>query len=131
MNRVKEVLRWVYGVLFALAGVNHFVHTDFYVGIMPPYLPWHLALVYVSGLCEVVLGIALLFRRTQRLAAWGMIALIVAVTPANAHMAFHAELYPQYSSTALWVRLLLQTALIAWAFWYTRAAPSANRLAAS
>jgi uncharacterized membrane protein len=131
MARVKEILRWAYGVLFALAGANHFAHTDFYVSIMPPYVPWHLTLVYVSGACEFALGIALLFLRTQRSAAWGMIALIVAVTPANLHMAIHAELYPQYSSTALWVRLLLQIVLIAWAFWYTRPDPRANQPAAA
>ena len=77
----KEILRLVYGVLFALAGANHFVYTDFYLSIMPPYLPSPLALVYVSGACEIALGIGLLFRSTQRFAAWGMIALIVAVTP--------------------------------------------------
>ena len=120
MARLKDVLRWIYGVLFTLAGANHFLHTSFYVGIMPPYLPWHLALVYVSGVAEMALGIALLFRRTQRLAAWGMIALIVAVTPANLHMALHSELYPDYSAIALWVRLPLQIVLIAWAYWYTR-----------
>jgi uncharacterized membrane protein len=120
MARAKEVLRWLYGVLFALAGANHFLHTDFYVSIMPPYLSWPVALVYVSGVCEFALGIALLFKRTQVLAAWGMIALIVAVTPANLHMAMHADLYPQYSSTALWVRMPLQIVLLAWAFWYTR-----------
>ena len=118
--QAREILRWIYGVLFALAGANHFVHTDFYVGIMPPYLPWPLALVYVSGGAEFALGIALLFRRTERLAAWGMIALIVAVTPANLHMAVHAELYPDYSPFALWARLPLQIVLIAWAWWYTR-----------
>ena len=118
--QAREILRWIYGVLFALAGANHFVHTDFYVGIMPPYLPWPLALVYVSGVAEFALGIALLFRRTERLAAWGMIALIVAVTPANLHMAVHAELYPDYSPFALWARLPLQIVLIAWAWWYTR-----------
>jgi uncharacterized membrane protein len=120
MARTKEILKWVYGVLFALAGMNHFAHTDFYVRIMPPYLPWHAALVYVSGVFEVVLGLMLLFRRTERLAAWGMIALIVAVTPANVHMAIHADLYPAFSPAALWVRLALQGVLIAWAFWYTR-----------
>ena len=120
MTRAREILRLVYGVLFALAGANHFAHTDFYVSIMPPYLPWHLALVYISGVCEAALGIALLFRRTQRPAAWGMIALIIAVTPANVHMAIHAGLYPQFSATALWVRLPLQIVLLAWAYWYTR-----------
>jgi len=98
------------------------MHTDFYLSIMPPYLPSHLALVYASGVCEVALGIALLFRSTQRFAAWGMIALIVAVTPANLHMAVHAELYPRFSPAALWIRLLLQLVLIAWAYWYTRPA---------
>lgn len=107
-------------MLFALAGANHFMHTDFYLSIMPPYLPSHLALVYASGVCEIALGIALLFRSTQRFAAWGMIALIVAVTPANLHMAVHAELYPRFNPAALWVRLLLQVVLIAWAYWYTR-----------
>ena len=120
MTRTKEVLKWVFGILFALAGANHFAHTDFYVGIMPPYLPWHTALVYVSGLCEMALGVMLLFRRSERLAAWGMIALIVAVTPANVQMAIHPELYPGYSPAALWVRLALQAVLIACAYWFTR-----------
>ena len=120
MTRIKEVLRWLYGALFTLAGANHFMHTDFYLSIMPPCLPWHLALVYVSGVCEMGLGIALLVRRFQRLAARGMIALIVAVTPANLHMAVHSELYPQFSATGLWLRLPLQLLLLAWAYWYTR-----------
>ena len=120
MRQTREILKWLYGILFALAGANHFAHTDFYVGIMPPYLPWHTALVYASGVAEVMLGILLLSRRFERVAAWGMIALIVAVTPANVHMAMHADLYPQYSSTALWLRLPLQVVLIAWAYWYAR-----------
>ncbi|MEO7726381.1 MAG: MauE/DoxX family redox-associated membrane protein [Burkholderiales bacterium] len=120
MTGIREILRWLYGVLFALAGANHFMHTDFYVNIMPAYLPWHTGLVYISGVCEIALGVMLLFRRTERLAAWGMIALIVAVTPANVQMALHPELYPKYSAAALWIRLAFQPVLIAWAYWYTR-----------
>jgi uncharacterized membrane protein len=130
MARTKEVLKWVYGVLFALAGANHFVSTEFYVSIMPPYVPWHLPLVYTSGVCEFALGVMLLIRRVERFAAWGMIALIVAVTPANVHMALNAELYPAFSPTALWVRLPLQLVLIAWAYWYTRPDVQANAGAA-
>mgnify|MGYP001467927655 CR=1 FL=1 len=126
MARVKEILKWVYGALFALAGANHFVSTEFYLSIMPPYLPWHLPLVYLSGVCEAALGVLLWFRSTGRLAAWGLIALIVAVTPANVHMALNAELYPAFSPTALWVRLPLQFVLIAWAYWYTRPDAQAN-----
>lgn len=121
MVKWREILKWLFGVLFVLAGINHFIHTPFYVSIMPPYLPWHTALVYVSGVAEIVLGVMLCMHRTERLAAWGMIALIIAVTPANLQMAIHAELYPQFDPVALWARLPLQGVLIAWAFWFTRA----------
>jgi uncharacterized membrane protein len=120
MRHTREILKWLFGALFALAGANHFVHTDFYVSIMPPYLPWHTALVYVSGAAEIILGVMLFFRRVERIAAWGMIALIMAVTPANVQMAIHPELYLGYSQAVLWARLPLQGVLIAWAFWYTR-----------
>lgn len=117
---MREVLKWLFGVLFALAGANHFINTAFYVGIMPPHLPWPAALVYASGAAEMILGLALLFSRTERLAAWGMILLMIAVTPVHVHMAFHPERYPDYSSTALWLRLLLQGVLLGLAFWFTR-----------
>ena len=126
MRHAREILKWLLGALFALAGANHFVHTEFYVSIMPPYLPWHTALVYVSGAAEMILGLMLFFRRVERLAAWGMIALIVAVTPANVQMAIHPELYPDYSPSVLWARLPLQGVLIAWAFWFTRPRRRAN-----
>jgi uncharacterized membrane protein len=120
MRHTREILKWLLGVSFALAGANHFVHTDFYVNIMPSYLPWHTALVYVSGVFEVGLGLLLLLRRAERVAAWGIIALIIAVTPANVQMAIHPELYPAYAPAVLWARLPLQGVLIAWAYWFTR-----------
>ena len=120
MRKTREILKWLFGVLFMLAGANHFVHTDFYVSIMPGYLPWHTALVYISGAFEAGLGLLLLFRQTERVAAWGMIVLIIAVTPANVQMAIHPELYPDYNLAVLWARLPLQGVLIAWAYWFTR-----------
>lgn len=120
MQQAREILKWLFGVLFALAGANHFIHTGFYVSIMPPYLPWHTALVYISGAAEIMLGVALLFRRVERVAAWGVVTLIIAVTPVHIHMAIHPEQYPDYSQAALWARLLLQGVLIACAFWFTR-----------
>lgn len=119
MLTLKLVMRWLLGVLFILAGGNHFVRPEIYVKIMPPYLPWHLPLVYLSGFFEVVLGVLLLVPRYTALAAWGLIALLIAVFPANVHMALHAELYPNISPVALWVRLPLQGLLIAWAYWFT------------
>lgn len=114
------VSRRLCGVLYIGAGVNHFVNTDFYVTIMPPYLPWHLALVYLSGVAEVVLGVGLFIPRWSRLAAWGVIALLVAVFPANVHMALNPEIYPWASPVGLMIRLPIQALLVAWAYWHTR-----------
>jgi uncharacterized membrane protein len=120
MTRFKTATRYLLGTLFVLAGANHFVDTEFYVGIMPPYLPWHWALVIISGVGEIVLGLALCIRRWAKAAGWGLIALLIAVFPANIHMAVHSELYPTIPPLGLWLRLPLQGVLIAWAYWYTR-----------
>ncbi|MBX9657615.1 MAG: DoxX family membrane protein [Nitrospiraceae bacterium] len=120
MNCLTYTSRWLFGLFFMAAGVNHFVNLPFYVSIMPPYLPWPVALVCLSGVAEIGLGGLLLFEGWSRLAAWGLIALLIAVFPANVHMALHPELYPWASSLGLWLRLFLQGLLIAWAYWYTR-----------
>jgi uncharacterized membrane protein len=122
VSRLKQLTRYIYGVFWIAAGQNHFLHTLFYVSIMPPYLPWPLALVYISGMAEIGLGLLLLFKRWSALAGWGLIALSIAVFPANIYMALHPELYPWASPRGLWLRLPLQGALIAWAYWYTRPA---------
>ena len=124
MRKLKVGMRWLLGTAFVLAGVNHFVRPEFYVRIMPPYLPLHLELVYLSGFFEAALGILLLIPRYSALAAWGLIALLVAVFPANVHMALHADLYPAFSPALLWLRLPLQGVLIAWAYWFTGKAPT-------
>ena len=116
----KTLTRLVFGALFVVAGLSHFRDPGFYVGIMPPYLPWPLALVYISGVAEVVLGALLLFSKWRVMAAWGLVALLVAVFPANLHMAMHPELYPSIAPAALLLRLPLQGLLVAWAYWYTR-----------
>lgn len=120
MRQTKLVLKYILALFFVLAGLNHFRNPDFYAKIMPPYLPWHLFLVYLSGFFEIALGVLLLIPRQGHIAAWGLIALLVAVFPANIHMAVNAELYPAISPAMLWVRLPLQGVLIAWAYWYTR-----------
>lgn len=115
-----NLLRWAFGLLFVLAGANHFLNPGFYLAIMPPYLPWHGALVFISGVAEVVLGAMLCPSRTQRVAAWGLIALLIAIFPANIHMALNPHLYPGISALALWLRLPLQFVLMAIAWRYTR-----------
>ena len=114
------VRRWVLGLAFVAAGVNPYVHPDVYAAIMPPYLLWHAELVALSGAAEVVLGLLVLPARTAPLAGWGLVALLVAVFPANVHMALHPERFPVIPPWVLYARLPFQGVLIWWAYRWTR-----------
>jgi uncharacterized membrane protein len=120
MHLVKRALKYLMAVLYLAGGLNHFLNPGFYLRMMPPWLPWHEALVALSGVAEMLLGALVLVPRFQRLAAWGLIALLVAVFPANVHMALHPGLFPEAPPAALWGRLPLQGLLILWAWWFTR-----------
>ena len=110
----------VLAVLFIVAGILHLVATPAYVRIVPPWLPSPVVLVYVSGVCEVLGGVGLLVPATRRLAAWGMVALLIAVMPANIQMAVDHSHWPKIPVWALWLRLPLQLPLIWWAWLYAR-----------
>jgi uncharacterized membrane protein len=125
MRIFKTTVRVLFAAGFIFAGVSHFTNRDFFTAIVPPYLPWPVALVYVSGVAEILLGLLLMIPQTTQLAAWGLIALLIAVFPANIHMAMNAHLYPDTSRTALLVRLPLQGVLVALAYWFAR--PDASR----
>jgi uncharacterized membrane protein len=130
LSRLKRPLLYVMGVLYVAAGAMHFVVPSLYAQIVPPVFPRPLALVYLSGVAEIVLGIGVMLPRTRRLAAWGLIALLIAVFPANVYMATHdvmLEGLPTWASSpsdaATWARLPFQLVFVAWAWWYTRPMP--------
>ena len=122
MKAFKLVVRVLFAAFFVIAGVTHFTNRDFFTAIVPPYLPWPVMLVYVSGVVEIVLGLMLLVPATTRIAAWGLIALLIAVFPANIHMAMNPQLYPDTPLAALLIRLPLQGVMVAIAYWFTREA---------
>ena len=107
-------------VFYIFAGIMHFVKPKMYLSIMPPYLPAPLLLVYLSGVAEVGLGALLLVPGFTPLAAWGIIALLVAVFPANIYMYQQGGAKFGMSDIFLLARLPLQAVLIAWAYLYTR-----------
>jgi uncharacterized membrane protein len=69
---IKTILLWLLGIFFVLAGINHFRAPEFYLKIMPPYVPWHSAMVAISGAAELLLGLAVLYPKTRKLAGWGL-----------------------------------------------------------
>jgi uncharacterized membrane protein len=74
-------------VFYASAGILHFLHMDLYAKIVPPFIPWPVAMVYLSGVAEIAGGAGLLIPSLRRAAAWGLVALLIAVFPANVYMA--------------------------------------------
>jgi uncharacterized membrane protein len=114
---VKITLKIGLGLLFVLAGCTHLAFPKPYIKMIP-FLPFPLFLVYLSGLCEIAFGIGI-FTRFATWAAWGLVGLLIAVFPANMHMALHPELTPSLPVWTLWARLPLQAVLIAWAYRFT------------
>ena len=115
-----RVGRYVMGAMYIVAGIGHFVVTRTYMHIMPDYLPAHRELVLISGAAEIAGGVGVMVPQTRRAAAWGIVALLVAVMPANIWMAQHPERYPGVPLWAIWMRLPLQLPLLWWAWRYTR-----------
>lgn len=125
MPKIKQVLLWLMAAFYIYAGFNHLVNPEFYLAIMPPNLPEPEWLNVIAGLAEIVLGVYLLEPRTRVLAAWGIIALLIAVFPANLYVATQNVGLPggepgTGNATLNWVRLPFQALFIAWAWWYTR-----------
>jgi uncharacterized membrane protein len=119
MNALRLVSILLQAAAFTFAGVMHFVKPAPFVAIVPDYLPGALMLVYVSGVAEIAGGVGLLVPALRTWAGWGLIALLLAVFPANIHMALHkipwdGKPLPEW---ALWIRLPLQALLIAWVWW--------------
>ena len=118
MTRLKQLSLWLVGIAFIIAGANHFLNTHFYVAMMPPYLPYHLELVTISGVFEILGGIGFLIPRVRQWAGWGLILLLIAVFPANVHMAINPEQFADVAPAwALYLRLPLQFIAIAWVYW--------------
>lgn len=114
-----NILRVALALGFIGAGIMHFVKESMFVSIMPDWLPAYALLVQISGIAEVLGGIGLLIGRTRKLAAFGLILLLVAVFPTNINMALNAQKFPQIPASALWARLPFQFVFI-WLVWLCR-----------
>jgi len=109
-------------LLYITVGVKHFINPDFFVTIVPPIINWKEEAVLVSGFIEVLLGILLLFNQTRRLAAWGIILLLIAVLPANIYLYISEiprEILSVSKSQALF-RIPFQIPLIIISYWHSK-----------
>lgn len=115
----KLVLALVF-LWFSIGGIGHFLAPEFFIKIIPPSLPYRYEAVYVSGFFELLGAAALLVTAVRRLAGVGLIALTLAVTPANVYMWANSGLFPHIPEALLALRLVLQVLLLAAIWWSTQ-----------
>ena len=122
MSLFKKITIYFMSSAYIYVGIRHFIDPDFFLAIMPDYLPFHKEAVYVSGIFEILLGGMLLFPKSRKVAGWGLIFLLIAVFPANIYLAQNeaAQQAIDISQTAAIVRLPFQALFIGLAFWHQR-----------
>jgi len=111
---------------FFVGGVGHFTNAEFFVAIVPPWVPFPVWAVYISGIFEIVLALLVLWPNFRPFAGWGLIALTLAVTPANIHMFMNPELFPQAPQSAYLIRLVVQVLLLLLIWWSTKIQKSSD-----
>ena len=123
MALFKKMTIYFMSAAYIYLGILHFIDLDFFLAIMPDYLPLHQEAVYVSGVFEILLGGMLLFKKSRKIAGWGLIMLLLAVFPANIYLAQNeaAQQAIDISQTAAIVRLPFQALFIGLAYWHTKA----------
>ena len=121
---IKQISIWVMSMFYICAGVSHFIHSGWFVQIIPPALKFiEYELVYISGFFEIALGFMLLFQRSRYLASIGLILLLIAVYPANIYLAFNEGPQKAIDVSAFmasWIRLPIQFIFIGLAYWHSK-----------
>ena len=107
-------------LLYVYVGIKHFTNPKWFMQIMPPYLPWHLELVYLSGFFEVLFGWLILFDNYRYYACMGLILLLLAVFPANIYLAQTNGAAMGVSAAVAWWRLPFQGVFIGLAYWHSK-----------
>jgi len=119
--KIKTISIIIMSLFYIMAGTNHFINPDWYVRIVPPILPFKTAIVYISGILEIILGSLLIFPKTRFIAGWGLIILLVAVYPANIYVALTNGEAMDITPLIAWGRLPFQFVLIGLAYWHSKA----------
>jgi|SRR5215217_5923620 len=124
MTVPKKISLFLLIIIYLAAGINHFRVPDFYVALIPDYIPYPQLMNIMAGICEIIFGLGLMFKATRKWAAWGIVLMLIAFLPVHISMATSQPV--RVGSTVVspllaWVRLALQPVLVLWAWWHTKA----------
>ena len=119
---IKNITIYIMTILYITVGIKHFIDVSYFVTIVPSYINWKKETVIISGFFEILLGIFLLFHKTRKLAAWGIILLLIAVFPANIYL--YVSEIPRdilnISKTDALIRIPFQIPLIIISYWHSK-----------
>jgi uncharacterized membrane protein len=118
---LKLLSIYIMGPFYVIVGLKHFQDPEWFTRIVPPVFPYKLALVYASGLFEIILGIFLMIPRMRNIAAKGLIVLLICVYPANIYLALTNGAAMDISPSMAWGRLPFQFVFIGLAYWHSKA----------
>ena len=121
ISKIKTISIIIMSLFYIGAGINHFINPAWFVRIVPPILPFKIAIVYISGISEIILGSLLIFPRTRFIAGWGLILLLLAVYPANIYVALTNGKAMDTTPMMAWGRLPFQFVFIGLAYWHSKA----------
>ena len=118
------ISKWLLGLFYVVAGINHFWHPDFYLPLIPDYLPWKVGLNIMVGILELGLGIGVLINSSRKYAAWGIVVLLVLLIPSHVFFIQLGSCVPGglcVAPSVAWIRLvIIHPLLMAWALWHAR-----------
>ncbi len=120
IKEIKFLTILIMAYFYINVGVKHFIEPEWFLQIMPPSFPFHLASVYISGFFEVLFGFLLLIPKTRYYAAWGLIMLLIAVFPANIYLALTNGAAMDITPAVAWGRLPFQLVFIGLAYWHSK-----------
>ena len=120
-SKIKPFSIIIMSLFYIIAGINHFINPVWYIRIVPPILPFKIVIVYITGILEIILGSLLFFTNTRFIAGWGLVILLFAIYPANIYVALTNGEAMDTTPIIAWGRLPFQFALIALAYWHSKA----------
>jgi uncharacterized membrane protein len=119
-SKIKTLSIIIMSLFYIGVGTNHIINPNWFVRIIPPILPFKIAIVYISGIFEIILGSLLIFPKTRYIAGWGLIILLLAVYPANIYVALTNGEAMDTTPMIAWGRLPFQFVFIGLAYWHSK-----------
>ena len=119
-SKIKTLSIIIMTLFYIGVGINHIINSNWFIRIIPPILPFKIALVYISGIFEIILGSLLIFPKTRFIAGWGLILLLLAVYPANIYVALTNGKAMDTTPMIAWIRLPFQFVFIGLAYWHSK-----------